>query len=139
MTVKMHSDMPYDDFVDPYKITEIVDSRTFMGGAWRSLTTLQDFTNGIDKFVLPIKLEQYRIFVVTRVVAGRIIKSHSHDDEPMFRYLVAGSFDLNGIKYNTGEWVIVPIGLNYEIYTEDGYTSIAPYGMSCECSGVGGH
>lgn len=139
MSVKMHTDMPFEDFIDPYALKNIVDSRTFDSGNWRPKTKLKDFQNGIDKVVIPVDISQYKILVVTETAAGRTIKAHSHDDEPMFRYLLSGSFKLNGIEYSIGEWVIVPVGMTYEIHTDTGYTTLAGYGMSCQCSAQGGH
>lgn len=137
-TVKMHCELQFSSFIDPYKISQITTSRSFMNGEWRAKTTLQDFKNGIDKFVLPVDVTQFRICVVTTVASGRLIKRHRHVDEPMFRYLISGSFVLNGESYQSGEWVIVPQGMEYEIYSYEGYTTLAGYGMSCECSAAGG-
>lgn len=138
-SVAMKSTMQFSDFIDPYAIKEIVSSKTFQNGQWRSLTSLQDFTNGIQKSVLPVDISKYKILVTSQVVAGRLIKAHKHDDEPQFRYIISGSFKLNGETYFAGDWVIVPQGYEYEIFTETGYVTIAGYGMSCQCSGAGGH
>ena len=138
-TVKIKSELAFESFIDPYKLTEIASSKTFKNGQWRSLTALEDFRNGIHKSVLPIDISKYKILVISQVVPGRLIKTHKHDDEPQFRYILSGSFKLNGETYFTGDWVVVPKGYAYEIYTETGYTTMAGYGMSCECSKAGGH
>ena len=137
--VKMHSEMPFSQFIDPYSIKEIVSSRTAFDFDWKEKTRLQDFTNGIDKIVIPVDITKAKIWVLTQVSAGRLIKRHKHEDEPMLRYITRGSFLLNDEKYIEGEWVIVPTGHEYEIYTYTGYTAMMPYGMSCQCSLAGGH
>ncbi len=137
--VEMQNDLPFAEFIDPYAISEIVSSRTYRSGDWQSAAQLRDFNNGIRKIALPIDISQYRILVVSEVSANRHIKPHKHDDEPQFRYITSGSLTLNGETYRAGEWVIVPAGVEYEIHTEEGYTTLAAYGMSCQCSQVGGH
>jgi quercetin dioxygenase-like cupin family protein len=138
-SVAMKSGLQFDSFIDPYAIKDLVSSKTYKKGQWRSLTALQDFTNGIQKSVLPIDITEYKILVLSQVAPGRLIKAHKHDDEPQFRYIISGSFKLNGETYHAGDWVIVPQGYDYEIYTETGYSTFAGYGMSCQCSSVGGH
>ncbi|MNP46422.1 hypothetical protein D3C76_1404190 [compost metagenome] len=108
-----------------------------MNGQWRSKTQLQDFKNGINKVVFPVDISKFKILVLSQVIPQRLIKTHQHDDEPMFRYLISGSFKLNGETYMAGDWVVVPIGYPYEIYTETGYVTMAPYCMSCECATQG--
>ncbi|CVI62693.1 hypothetical protein AGR7A_pAt10051 [Agrobacterium deltaense NCPPB 1641] len=62
------------------------------------------------------------------------VKLHKHDDEPRFRYVISGDLAPNGVEYGTGDWVTVPVGVEYDVSTIGGYATIAGYGMSCECS-----
>lgn len=135
--VKMHNELPFSQFIDPYSLKEPIDSRAFHGGNWRSETKLTDFNAGINKSVLPVDISKFKIMVITEVVPGRLIKRHKHDDEPMFRYIISGSMVINGEKYVAGEWLVLPIGWEYEIYTHEGYVTMAPYCMSCECNNAG--
>src|SRR4051812_36443995 len=51
---ELQSDLPFADFIDPLKATEIVSSKTFHEPAWRNKSRLRGFGTGIHKTVLPI-------------------------------------------------------------------------------------
>lgn len=137
--VTFKAELSFSDFVDPFSIEKVTSSKTFQNGDWEDDAQLSDFTNGIRKIVLPIDITRFRILVSTTVAPGRTIKAHHHDDEPQFRYIVSGSFTLNGELYTAGDWVIVPTGHTYEISTIDGYTTLGAYHQNCGCVQVGGH
>lgn len=129
--VQMNSDLPFGDFLDPFAVTEIVSSKTYRDGEWRRLTNLRGFTKGVDKVVLPVDISRFRIMVVTSVAPGTHVKLHRHDDEPIFRYVTDGKLRLNDVDYEAGDWVLVPVGFPYEITTQEGYTTVAGYGVAC--------
>lgn len=134
-SIKLNSSFPYEEFVDPFAIQKITDSNGFINGQWKSDTQLRGFQEGVKKFVLPVDISKFNIMVLTEVQAGQVVKSHSHKDEPIFRFIISGNLLLNGTPYEAGDWVIVPTGMPYEITTEGGYTTMAPYCMSCEQNG----
>lgn len=133
--VSMQCDLQFSDFVDPYAIKDVVSSKTFAKGQWRSLTALKNFGDGVQKSVIPVDISQFKILVHSQVVAGNLIKIHKHDDEPQIRYVVSGSLKLNGETYFAGDWIIVPRGYEYEIYTDTGYITLAGYGQQCQGGG----
>lgn len=135
----LNCELQFEDFINPFAITEIISSKSYLDGTWKQKTELSDFRNGISKHVLPIDMSSFSIAVISEVVPGRRVALHKHDDEPQFRYVMSGDLTLNGVEYHSGDWVIVPIGIEYEVSTIAGYTTMAGYGMSCQCSGVGGH
>lgn len=126
----MDSSLGLDEFLKPSAVTEIVSSKSFRDGQWKPLTTLKGFPIGVEKRVVPVDLEDFRIFVVTSVAPGTNVSSHSHD-EAILRYVIRGSFELEGVEYTEGEWVLVPSGVAYGISTADGYTTLAGYGQAC--------
>lgn len=58
---------------------------------------------------------------------------HVHKGDAVCRYILDGSFTLNGTKYEAGEWVIVPKDKPYEIATEEGYHAVVAYCGSQAC------
>ncbi|MCY7961446.1 cupin domain-containing protein [Bacillus inaquosorum] len=128
--VKLNCTLPFTGFIDPYSIKEVISSKTFQNGQWQTLTKLKNFPDGVNKSVFPFDLTSFKILVLTQVKGENHIKPHKHD-EPQFRYIISGSFKLNGESYSSGDWVIVPQNHEYEIFTETGYTAITPYGMKC--------
>lgn len=126
-------EMPFEDFIDPTQIKEIVDSRNFRDGEWSRLTYLTDSPDGSHKRVVPVDTGFYHLFVITNVAPGKIVDTHQHD-EAILRYVVSGSFTINGEKYSAGEWVVVPANYPYRIETKDGYTVVAGYGQACTCN-----
>lgn len=129
--VIIKSSLQFSEFIDPFSIKEVISSKTFKNGQWRSLTLLKDFPDGVKKFVFPIDISKFRILVTTEVDSGTTIKSHRHKDEPQFRYILSGDFKLNGHTYSSGDWVIVPPDYEYEIITETGYKALSGYGVRC--------
>lgn len=131
MAERFNGDIQVEEFVNPSETKEIVSSQSFRGGDWRSLGNLRGLPSGVHKNVIPVDLTDTRFLVVTVVDPDSTIKAHSHD-EAVVRYIVSGSLTLNGQQYGTGEWMIVPLGAEYEIVTATGYTAIVGYGQACD-------
>jgi hypothetical protein len=128
--VDLKCDLPFEEFIDPLSITEIVDSRTFRNGDWKPLTNLKNALRGSSKNVIPVDLSYSQILVVTTGKPGSVTPTHSHD-EPVLRYIVEGSLYLNENHYSKGEWVLVPANFPYTIRTDEGYVVVNPYDGSC--------
>lgn len=127
----MHSELSLDEFIDPEDAGDIVSSQTFRDGDWVRLTALRGFPDGVEKSVIPVDLEGVRIFVLTTVGPGTQVAEHSHD-EAIVRYVIRGSMTVNGTTYREGEWVLVPANHSYAIGTEEGYLTLAGYGVPCD-------
>ena len=72
----------------------------------------------------------FRLRSVTTVSPGVKVVPHSHD-EPVFRYFLKGSVVLNGVRYEAGDWLLIPKDVVYELETEEGYTALVDYGVQC--------
>jgi quercetin dioxygenase-like cupin family protein len=127
----MDSDLPFEEFVDSENVREITSSKTFRDGEWQQLTRLRGFSEGVHKRVVPVDLRPFRTLVITEVEPGTKVEPHAHD-EPILRYVMSGSFILDGETYVAGEWVLVPKGIAYGIETTEGYVTIAGYGVACD-------
>ena len=129
--ITLNCTLPVSDFINPESVNEIVDSYTFKGGDWQKKTHLSGFQEGVEKSVIPVDMQFYRLSVLTTVAPGIVVKKHHHD-EPIFRYIISGVLNLNGKTYRAGDWVLVPKKHPYEISTEEGYVTLAGYGQACE-------
>ena len=126
----LSSDLPFADFIDPLTCKNIVDNESFPEGDWEQICRLKDTRPGVNKRVIPVDLRPYCMLVVSTVEPNTEVEGHSHD-EGIIRFIVEGSFTLNGKRYTAGDWVFVPSGMLYEICTSEGYTAVAGYYTWC--------
>lgn len=80
---------------DPTKVTEIISSKSITN--WAKLHPLTVIPNRIDKSLIPIDFRVFRLMSVTTVAAGVTVVPHSHN-EPVFRFFLKGSVELNGVR-----------------------------------------
>lgn len=113
---------------DPNKLTEIISSRSI--GNWAKIHPLTVIPNRIDKSLIPIDFNMFRLMSITTVAPGVKVSPHSHD-EPVFRFFLKGSVILNGVRYEAGDWLLIPKDMEYELETEEGYTAAVDYGSRC--------
>jgi len=113
---------------DPAKVTELISSKTINN--WAKIHPLTVIPNRIDKSLIPIDFKRFRLMSVTTVSAGVTVVPHSHN-EPVFRFILSGSLVLNGVRYETGDWMLIPKDMVYELNTEEGYTALVDYGGKC--------
>lgn len=113
---------------DPSKVTEIISSKTINN--WEKIHPLTIIPNRIDKSLMPIDFSVFRLMSVTTVSPGVKVVPHSHN-EPVFRYFLKGSVLLNGVRYEAGDWMLIPKDMVYELYTEEGYTALVDYKARC--------
>jgi quercetin dioxygenase-like cupin family protein len=138
MTATMHTQdvsraVPdFGPFIDPERETEIVSSKSYMGGRWAEATKLKDEVAGVSKQLIPIDMSIFTARVVTTVAPGTHLPRHSHDG-CLLRYVASGSLKLNGVDYATGDWIFVPAGADYEIETAEGYTAVLDYRNCSNC------
>ncbi len=113
---------------DPTKVTEIISSKSITN--WAKLQPLTVIPNRIDKSLIPIDFRMFRLMSITTVSAGVKVVPHSHN-EPVFRFFLKGSVELNGVRYEAGDWMLIPKDIEYELHTEEGYTALVDYGGKC--------
>ncbi len=128
-------DIPPAEIIDPLKIDNIVSSKNYRSGEWWSEAKHKLFNEPeVKKFFVPIDCSYWNLHLITVVEAGTVIPEHSHT-EPVLRYILDGSLELNGIEYKAGDWIIVPANFAYQIQTIDGYKILSQYFDKCEeCS-----
>ena len=121
--------------INPLEIKEIVSSKNFLDGKWKEFTKHKLFNEPeVQKFYVPIDGTYWNLDVITHVDQGTVIPEHSHS-EPVLRYVLKGSFELNGEEYEEGDWCLVPANLKYKIITRAGYTILSRYSEDCmECN-----
>ena len=132
---KFECDLPADEIIDPLKINEIVSSKSYRGGNWWKAAKHKLFNEPeVKKIYIPLDGSYWDLDLITIVDAGTIIPRHSHT-EPVLRYVLDGSFELNGVEYEEGDWIIVPANYNYQIQTREGYKVLSRYHADCKtCS-----
>lgn len=113
---------------DPATVTEIISSKSISN--WAKLHPLTVIPNRIDKSLIPIDFKAFRLMSVTTVSAGVKVVPHSHN-EPVFRFFLEGSVELNGVRYEAGDWMLIPKDVEYELFTEGGYTALVDYKAAC--------
>ncbi|QEN87714.1 cupin domain-containing protein [Labrys sp. KNU-23] len=128
--VTLHSVLKFSDFLSEERAKEVTDSTQFMGGKWKELCRQTNFSPNIAKYIIPVDIGYANFLVLTEVPAGAVTKAHAHD-EPMFRYVLSGSLELNNRSYEAGDWVYVPKNVPYEITTKTGYSTLSGYGQAC--------
>ena len=121
--------------INPLTQKEIVSSKSFLGGNWMDRTKHNLFKEPeVKKWFIPIDGTHWNIDIITIVEPLTVIPEHVHD-EPVLRYVLDGSFELNGELYSTGDWVLVPAGVRYAIQTRTGYKILSRYSENCaECT-----
>ena len=128
--VKLKTELPFERFLSPTNLTQIVSNQTFEYD-WSKVCELDQEFEGVYKRVLPIDFREFCMLVVTKVAPGTTVPSHGHK-EGIFRYILEGSLTLNGVPYRAGDWIVVPTGMPYKITTEEGYKAIAGYLQACD-------
>ena len=128
--IKLNSVLKFDEFLSRKGTREIVDCNTFLDGNWKENTRQNNFPENIRKYIFPINISYANFVVLTETDAGTEVGPHVHD-EPMFRIVIKGCFELNGTHYNEGDWVFVPAGMSYEMSSKTGYTTLGCYGVEC--------
>lgn len=120
--------------IDPLAITDIVSSKSFLGGQWLDKTKHLLFNEPeVQKWFLPVDFSYWKIQIISVIEPLTIIPEHEHD-EPVFRFILEGSLELNGVFYERYDWIIVPANFRYAIQTREGYKIISAYHINCaEC------
>jgi hypothetical protein len=85
----------------------------------------------IQKEPILWRLNQYNLFYIVTVPGGTDVSRHSHD-EAVFRFLASGDLLLNNeYQIQPGSWFVIRAGVEYEIKTKEGYTTLAGYVSNC--------
>ena len=129
--VKLSCDLSFEKFATHKGHTDVISNQNFKEGDWNTLCHLKKSPPNVHKRVIPVDFRDFCMLVVTEVDPNSVVKKHSHA-EGIVRYVIKGSFVLNGVTYSEGDWVLVPEGVPYEITTESGYIVIAGYRTWCE-------
>ncbi|GLI23473.1 hypothetical protein XFLAVUS301_31470 [Xanthobacter flavus] len=125
-------DLEYIDIIKPDEITEIVSSKSFLDGKWLSKTKHKLFNEPeLRKYFIPIDFSCYSLQLISIIEPGTIIPEHSHT-ETVYRYVLDGSFELNGLKFERDDWILVPKDYKYSIITETGYRVLSAYHAECQ-------
>jgi len=130
---KVLSDGSFDplnikDVIDPLKANKIISSKQMEG--WEKVSGVKQFPGKISKKVIPVNFAHYKMAIVTKVEPNVLVDTHMHE-ESVFRYVVDGEFELNGMKHKEGDWILVPSKTPYRVVSEIGYTVLASYGVQC--------
>ena len=130
--LKFDFDLDPSLVIDPLTITEIVSSKSFLNGQWLAQVKHKLFNEPeVKKWFVPVDCSYWNIQLITIVEPLTIIPEHVHT-EPVLRRIVDGSFEMNGVLYSEGDWVIVPANLPYSIQTREGYKIISAYHAQCQ-------
>jgi quercetin dioxygenase-like cupin family protein len=130
---KIKTDGSFDDLnleavIDPLSATKIISSTQMED--WAELSKVKQFPDKITKKVIPIDFSHYRMTILTKVEPDVLVDTHMHE-EPVFRYVIEGEFELNGIRHKPGDWILVPGNTPYRVVSEIGYSVLASYGAKC--------
>ncbi|WP_289044342.1 hypothetical protein [uncultured Olleya sp.] len=118
----------FEEVIDPLKADKIISSTQMKG--WEEVSEVKQFPNRITKKVIPIDFTHYKMAIITKVEPNVLVDTHMHE-EPVFRYVIEGEFELNGIRHKPGDWILVPGNTPYRVISEIGYTVLAEYGGKC--------
>jgi len=129
--VKLSCDLSFTKFATHKGHQEIISNHNFKEGDWSVICKLKKSPPNVHKRVIPVDFREFCMLVVTEVAPHSSVNKHSHA-EGIVRYVIKGSFILNGVEYREGDWVLVPEGVPYSITTESGYIVIAGYRTWCE-------
>jgi hypothetical protein len=128
---KFECDIDSSLIINPLTLTDIVSSKNFLGGDWWRKVKHRLFNEPeVKKWFIPVDCSYWNIDVITIVEPLTVIPEHEHD-EPVMRYVLEGTLELNGVTYGVGDWVIVPTNFRYKIQTRDGYKILSKYHESC--------
>jgi hypothetical protein len=128
--IVLECQLTFPEFQHPGRATGIVSSRSFRDGRWSELCQLKTEFEEVSKRVIPIDFRDFCMIVLTEVAPCTSVTEHGHK-EGIARYITEGSLILNGQTYEAGDWILVPEGMTYEIYTETGYRAVEGYLQAC--------
>lgn len=87
--------------------------------------------NKVKKTPIAWPLVSYGLFYIVDVPEETLIAPHHHEEEDIFRILISGDLEINGIKIQQGEWFVVQKGTTYSIKTDSGYKALSAYTSIC--------
>jgi quercetin dioxygenase-like cupin family protein len=95
------------------------------------LSRTQGMSPGFQQWQLPLGVgDNHTVLAfMTEAAAGAVLPAHSHEAD-LFRVVVAGSLEFNGVQLGTGDWMFIPKGTTYQ-YTaasNPGATTLHCYG-----------
>lgn len=127
-------DLDSSDIINPDDVTEVVSSRTYLGGALRARTKHRLFNEPqLKKYFIPVDFRAYGLMLYSFIDPDTFIPEHDHD-EAVFRYILDGELELNDMPFSKGDWLIVPKFYKYSIKTITGYSVLSGYHANCaEC------
>jgi len=67
---------------------------------------------------MPVDFTNINRFYFKSIKAGFESTTHNHDS-PTFRYIIKGSLIINDVRYEAGNWVLVPKTFDYTIKTDE--------------------
>jgi quercetin dioxygenase-like cupin family protein len=132
MTVRKPEQSEIAAMIDPDSVAHIISSKSYLDGDWRNAARIGGAPAGVSKQLVPIDMASFTAQVITSVEPRTRVARHAHDGA-VLRYGASGSFRLNDVDYSTGDWILVPAGVEYEIETKEGYTVVASYKSCSHC------
>jgi hypothetical protein len=85
---------------------------------------------GFEKYQLPFHLEGAQLFI-SKSKSGSKVEKHSHDGDGI-RFIISGKLKYKDQILESGDWMFIPKGINYEFeVTED---LMACYCYCCCCA-----
>jgi hypothetical protein len=92
---------------------------------------LEGKVNGnLEKKFVPIDFSVFQDVGMSTATGPLKVDKHRHPGS-MFGLIVKGSLTINGTKLESGDWYVVPPGIEYEMETSEGYQYVFAYVWSC--------
>jgi hypothetical protein len=98
------------------------------------LLQVDNVPDGVQKWQLPVSLNQPSQLFISTAAANIKVPSHSHRDGDGIRFIIAGSITYRGTELSAGDWMFIPKGKEYSFEVgAHGATMGYCYCCSCAC------
>nr|WP_279090327.1 hypothetical protein [Comamonas thiooxydans] len=111
------------DVVCPFLVDAIVNKDNFKSYLNSKIVSSKIEFEDVANTSIPIDLSGLKHIRHITVSPGTKVPTHAHNS-PVVRFITHGDATVNGVKYQAGDWMIIPAKLRYSISTKGGYQAL---------------
>jgi hypothetical protein len=109
--------------VSPFLVKDIVNKSNYTDHLNSKLVLETVEFPSVSSQTIPVDLSGMKILRSIDVAPGTSVPPHAHAG-PTFRFILSGDATVEGVRYEAGDWMIIPAKKAYSIDTENGYRAL---------------
>ena len=90
--------------------------------------------SGLSRIPITWPIQDLNMFYILDAPPCSDIPEHAHQSD-IFRLVMEGDLEINGIEVKAGIWMLVTKGTQYSISSKTGYKALVAYKDVCEVTG----